>query len=92
MITGMIRPFSGKIFLDNLDVTQMPMYERALNGLGYLSQEPSVFTNLTVEENIRVLLEIIEPIPPDQFDSKINELIIEIKKLPTSPSIFLIKL
>ena len=58
MITGMIRPQSGNIFLDNLDVTQMPMYKRAINGIGYLSQEPSVFTNLTVEENIRLVLEM----------------------------------
>ena len=57
MITGMIKPYSGNIFLDDTDITKMPMYKRALNGVGYLAQEPSVFTNLTVEENIRLVLE-----------------------------------
>ena len=60
IITGMIKPNSGNIFLDDLDVTEMPMYKRAIKGLGYLSQEPSVFTNLTVEENIRLVLEMTE--------------------------------
>ena len=50
MITGMIKPLSGNIYLDDDNITKMPMYKRALNGLGYLAQEPSVFTNLSVEE------------------------------------------
>ena len=58
MITGMIKPHSGNIFLDNEDITSMPMFKRALNGVGYLAQEPSVFTNLTVEENIKLVLEM----------------------------------
>jgi len=58
MITGMIKPHSGNIFLDNQDITSMPMFKRALNGVGYLAQEPSVFTNLTVEENIKLVLEM----------------------------------
>ena len=61
MITGMIKPLSGEITLDTLNITTMPMYKRALNNIGYLSQEPSVFTKLSVEENIMLVLEMIEP-------------------------------
>ena len=60
MITGMIRPQSGKIFLDSTDITQMPMYKRAKNKIGYLAQEPSVFTKLSVEENINLVLEMTD--------------------------------
>ena len=60
MITGMIKPLSGNIFLDSLDITNMPMYKRALHKIGYLSQEPSVFTKLSVEDNILLVLEMIE--------------------------------
>ena len=61
MITGMIKPVSGTISLDSLDITSMPMYKRALHKIGYLSQEPSVFTKLSVEDNIMLVLEMIEP-------------------------------
>ena len=60
MITGMIGPLSGTISLDELDITHMPMYKRALNKIGYLAQEPSVFTRLSVEDNIMLVLEMIE--------------------------------
>ena len=62
MITGMIKPLSGKISLDSLDITDMPMYKRALNKIGYLAQEASVFTKLSVEDNIMLVLEMIEPL------------------------------
>ncbi len=75
MIVGLVRPKQGKVFLDDKEITSLPMYKRARLGLGYLPQEPSIFKKLTVEENIRLLLEIIQPIEPDEFDSKINELI-----------------
>ena len=52
MITGMIRPNEGRIFLDQKEITRVPMYRRARMGIGYLPQEPSVFRKLTVEENI----------------------------------------
>ncbi len=52
MITGMIRPSQGRIFLDDQEITDMPMYRRARLGIGYLSQEPSIFRKLTVKENI----------------------------------------
>ncbi len=60
MITGMIRPLSGTIALDSMDITVMPIYKRALNKIGYLAQEPSVFTKLNVEDNIMLVLEMIE--------------------------------
>ncbi|RKY81139.1 hypothetical protein DRP98_10600, partial [candidate division KSB1 bacterium] len=55
MITGMIRPNAGRIFLDGQDITMLPMYKRARMGIGYLSQEPSVFRKLTVEQNIMAI-------------------------------------
>ncbi len=57
MIVGLIKPESGKIFLDGKDITGLPMYKRARAGISYLSQEPSIFTKLTVEENIMAILE-----------------------------------
>lgn len=58
IISGLIRPSLGNIFLGDLDITQMPMYKRAKLGIGYLPQEPSVFRNLTVSENILSALEM----------------------------------
>jgi lipopolysaccharide export system ATP-binding protein len=78
MIVGLIRPKSGRVFLNDQDITTLPMYKRARLGIGYLPQEPSIFKKLTVEENIRLLLEVVEPISPDQFESKINELIMDL--------------
>ncbi len=59
MITGMIRPSSGMICLDEQDITRLPMYKRARLGVGYLSQEPSIFRQLTVAENIMAILETL---------------------------------
>jgi len=56
-LAGFIRPESGAIFMDDEDVTAMPMYQRARHGLGYLAQEPTVFRGLTVEQNLRAVLE-----------------------------------
>jgi lipopolysaccharide export system ATP-binding protein len=58
MIVGLIKPDGGKISLDSLDITTLPMYKRAQKGLGYLAQEPSVFRKLSVEENIKAVLEL----------------------------------
>ncbi len=63
MIVGLIRPDSGKVFFNGENITRLPMYMRARLGMGYLSQETSVFRNLTVEENILAILETIEPNP-----------------------------
>jgi lipopolysaccharide export system ATP-binding protein len=57
MLVGLERPNQGNIYLDEKDITRYPMYRRARAGIGYLSQEPSVFRNLTVEENIMAILE-----------------------------------
>jgi lipopolysaccharide export system ATP-binding protein len=57
MIVGLIKPLSGKIFLDNTDITKEPMYKRAQKGVGYLAQEASVFRKLSVEDNIMSVLQ-----------------------------------
>ncbi len=59
MIVGLIQPLAGSIRLDGQDITQMPMYRRARQGIGYLSQEPSIFRKLSVEENILAILEML---------------------------------
>lgn len=58
MLTGMIRPNSGTVSLNGKDITGMSMYRRARLGVGYLAQEPSVFTNLSVEDNLRLVLQM----------------------------------
>lgn len=58
MTVGLIKPDKGKIFLNNQNITEMPMYKRAQNGIGYLPQEASVFRNLSVEDNIAAVLEM----------------------------------
>ncbi len=58
MITGMIKPESGKVFLDDIDITQVPMYKRARMGIGYLPQEASIFRRLSVEDNLLAVLEM----------------------------------
>lgn len=58
MIVGLIKPNEGKIFLEDQDITDLPMYQRAKRGIGYLAQEASVFRKLTVEENILAVLEM----------------------------------
>jgi len=60
MITGMVRPTAGAVYLGDEEITQLPMYKRARKGIGYLAQEPSIFTKLTVEDNIRLVLEMTE--------------------------------
>jgi lipopolysaccharide export system ATP-binding protein len=61
MITGLIKADRGRIYLDGYDVTTLPMYQRARLGIGYLPQEASIFRGLNVEDNIRAVLEMIEP-------------------------------
>lgn len=62
-IIGLLAPDKGRILLNGYDITHLPMYRRALLGLGYLPEEPSIFRGLTVEQNVRALLEIHEPDP-----------------------------
>lgn len=58
MIVGLIRPREGKIYLDDEDITKLPVYMRARRGIGYLAQEASIFRNLTVEDNLKAVLEM----------------------------------
>ncbi|HEY0629429.1 MAG TPA: LPS export ABC transporter ATP-binding protein [Sphingomicrobium sp.] len=60
-VMGLVRPDAGRIFLDGRDITHLPMYRRAILGLGYLPQETSIFRGLTVEQNIMAVLEVDEP-------------------------------
>ena len=60
MIVGLIKPFSGKVFLQDTEITDMPMYKRAQQGIGYLAQEASVFRSLSVEDNISAVLEFTD--------------------------------
>ena len=76
MIVGLIKPNSGKIFLQDEDITQEPMYKRAKKGIGYLAQEASVFRKLTVEENILAILEMTALSKSEQKE-KLEELIEE---------------
>ena len=76
MITGMIRPSSGKIIFGDEDITKFPMYKRARMGIGYLAQEPSIFGKLSVEENLKIVLETIIPNKEEQnqlIDKLLNE-------------------
>lgn len=76
MIVGLIKPNEGKIFLDTNDITNMPMYKRARNGVGYLAQEASVFRKLTVEENILAVLQMTDKSKEEQ-KRRVEELLEE---------------
>ena len=76
MITGMITPTSGEVLLNNENITLMPMYKRAQMGIGYLAQEASVFTRLSVEDNLRLALEMTT-LTKDQQDDRVEELLDE---------------
>ncbi|MDB5580227.1 MAG: export transporter ATP-binding protein [Bradyrhizobium sp.] len=90
MITGLIKADRGAIELDGHDVTKLPMYQRARLGIGYLPQEASIFRGLTVEQNIRAVLEVVEP-NRKKREAELNSLLDEfnIQKLRKSPSIAL---
>lgn len=83
MVVGLVKPASGKIFLDNQDLTDLTMNKRAKLGIGYLPQEASIFRKLTVEENIRLVLEINDKLTPDEKEKKLEDLLDEfgVKKL-----------
>jgi len=87
MITGLVRPDAGRIELDGHDITAMPMYRRARLGIGYLPQEASIFRGLTVENNIRAVLEVVEPDRRErerQLDALLEEFSIShLRKLPS---------
>lgn len=77
MITGMIRPTSGRVLLEQQDITRMPMYKRSRAGIGYLSQEPSIFRRLTVAENIMAILQTL-PLTRSQRKARLEELLEEL--------------
>jgi lipopolysaccharide export system ATP-binding protein len=85
MIVGLIDPLSGRILLDGEDITRLPMYERARRGIGYLSQEPSIFRKLSVEDNIMAILETL-PLSPAERSERLEKLLDElsIKRLRKS--------
>ena len=90
MITGLVAADQGRITIDGEDVTKLPMYQRARLGVGYLPQEASIFRGLTVEQNIRAVLEVVEPSRKkreQQLDSLLDEF--NITRLRKSPSIAL---
>lgn len=77
MIVGLVKVNSGKVMLDDLDVTQMPMNERAKAGIGYLPQEASIFRKLSVEDNLKLVLEMNQKLNDEQRAQKLEELLEE---------------
>ncbi len=76
IITGLIAPDYGSIFLDGHNITDLPMYRRARLGVGYLPQEASIFRGMSVENNIRAVLEVVEPIR-DSREAMLDDLLAE---------------
>ena len=75
MITGMVKPSKGDIFLDELNITMDPMYKRARKGIGYLAQDPSIFSKLTVEDNLRLVLEMRYDLSKLEQQEKLDSLL-----------------
>ena len=75
MITGMIKPTKGDIFLDDNNITLDPMYKRARKGVGYLAQEPSIFSKLTVENNLKLVLEMRKDLSKEVQNEKLDSLL-----------------
>ena len=75
MITGMIKPTKGDIFLDDKKITLDPMYKRARKGVGYLAQEPSIFSKLTVENNLKLVLEMRKDLSIQEQKEKLDSLL-----------------
>ena len=81
MILGLAKPNEGKVLLDNKDITHLPMYRRARLGLGYLAQTPSIFSKLTVEENILAILQTLK-ISKQEQKRKLEEALAELNLTP----------
>ncbi|MCR4658893.1 MAG: LPS export ABC transporter ATP-binding protein [Bacteroidales bacterium] len=79
MIVGIIKPYEGRVYLDNTDITNMPMYRRAQLGIGYLAQEASVFRQMTVEDNISAILEFRSDLTRSQQKEKLESLLDEFR-------------
>ncbi len=78
MTVGLIRPDEGRVLLDDTEITALPMYQRARRGISYLPQEPSIFRKLTVEENIRAILETLR-LTADEEEGRLDRLLDELK-------------
>lgn len=78
MTVGLIRPEEGKVTLDDQDITQLPMYQRARLGISYLPQEPSIFRKLSVEDNIMAILQTLD-LEPDEEERRLEMLLEELK-------------
>lgn len=92
MVVGLIKPNEGRVFLDNEDLTEIPMNKRAKAGIGYLPQENSIFRKLSVEDNIKLVLEMNEKIlTKSEKNEKLDELLTDfgVEKLRKSPAIAL---
>jgi lipopolysaccharide export system ATP-binding protein len=77
MVMGLVRPDAGQVYIEDFDITKLPMHRRALSGIGYLPQEPSIFKKLTVEENLLILWENIPKISKKDYQRKMDELFAE---------------
>ena len=77
MIVGLVKPFSGQVFLDDTEITDSPMHMRARAGIGYLPQEASIFRSLSVEDNIKLVLQMNEKLTEDEKKRKLEELLTE---------------
>ncbi len=91
MVVGLVKPNSGKIYINDIDLTDMTMNLRAKQGIGYLPQESSIFRKLSVEDNIRLVLELNEKLNPNEKEKKLEELLDEfrIKKLRNTSAVAL---
>lgn len=91
MVVGLVKANKGKVFLEDKDLTDLTMDKRAKLGIGYLPQESSIFRKLTVEENIRLVLEINDKLTPDEKEKKLEDLLDEfgVKKLRSEAAISL---
>ena len=91
MVVGLVKPAKGKIFLDDNVLTDLTMNKRAKLGIGYLPQEASIFRKLSVEENIRLVLQINDKLTPDEKEKKLEDLLDEfgVKKLRNESAVSL---
>jgi lipopolysaccharide export system ATP-binding protein len=79
MVVGLVRPNSGKIFIDDVDLTSLTMDKRAKHGIGYLPQESSIFRKLSVEDNIKLVLELNDKLNQNEKKEKLEELLEEFR-------------
>ncbi len=91
MVVGLVKPDGGQIYIDDMNLTELTMDKRAKQGIGYLPQEPSIFRKLTVEENIKLVLELNDKIDEKQKRDKLEELLTEfsIKRLRDTSAVSL---